>query len=415
MQGGEAQKLLLPTSPGRWLLTSHRHTACVGTAAEEVLPCVCSPRRVKCSPSPSSSSAISGGVGQSDSSVLVSSAVMESFLASARRSLDAVSSGWDLLTLPGLVPPPAAAISEDDQPFYFAIDCWPAAAAASAGSQEEEGSSDRLCVIPKAVQMPFIDVMTAASAVDDLMLMLQPLAGRVHVVLIGKGDDLIRCSQGGDAATVHRDVHEQAAQLGALALTLAKRGVPHVSILDGGFGSVLRCFWNCENSKTSHKEDTDHEHDDRSDSDGSCDRTGDDDHYDADVSDRPGNGMLQDLYLSFDMLSDVDDEAIRALFLGEVSAAAGPARPAVGSRVSEGTSLLRQSGSAADTSTSTSTSKRYDEDLEEDEVDLYSRKPGGAGRPESSSSAYLASMAGMAGMAAGMFSKNMFSYNKDKE
>jgi hypothetical protein len=99
-----------------------------------------------------------------------------------------------------------------------------------------------------------------ASAVEGALAVLRPLAGRVHVVLVGKGSDLIRCTPSGDPAvtltaeSIRKDVHQQSAQLGALALTLAKQGIPHVSVLDGGYGSVLRCFWNCENAEEEGRE-----------------------------------------------------------------------------------------------------------------------------------------------------------------
>ena len=298
-------------------------------------------------------------------------------------------------------PPPSAIDDvggEEEEPFYFAIDCWPEVSG-QAGEQEEEEefcpSSDRLCKIPKALQMSHSDVMNEGF-IDNIVSILQPLAGLVHVVLIGKGAELIRCNHSRDPAvttqSVQISIHEQSAQLGALALTLAKHGIPLVSILDGGYGSVLRCFWNSEHAEEDEEEEEE----------------GD-----------------KKLMLSFDFLFDVDHDAIRTLFLGDDDGASEedgrsdktgvmrPQTPLSGTTsksdsITETSSLLGTGNS----SKSTISSKR----MGDEEYDACAHDSVGEKSRGPPTAAYLSDMLSSSGSSvaagvAGLFSKNkMFSY-----
>jgi hypothetical protein len=262
--------------PRKWLNGRHRDVPCLGTSVEEVLPCICSNRRYD-----------SGRSIGNDPNRQSLSGVPLAFQNGSVGCLRTVLQGKSESGLPFL---PSLDDETRSSPFFFAIDCWPELQ----DLEQRGGSSDRLCKIPKALQMSYSDVMNA-SALDTILSILQPLAGQVHIVLIGKGDDLIRCNYGGDPSatleSIRSRIHEESAQLGALALTLAKRGIPHVSILDGGYGSVLRCFWNCENC---------------SEDDILCTSP-----HKSDV----------DMELSFDMLFDVDMDSIKTLFLGDTFSA----------------------------------------------------------------------------------------------
>lgn len=270
---------LLSTKPRKWIVA--RRSQCVGTSAEEVLPCICSNRRYD-----------AGGLTDSTFDRRESS-VSLAFRHGTLKCLQAIK-GRDDVPAKGLLPSPSSLTAIDHSPFFLAIDCWPEdLGSTNLGDIVDQQRSSRLCKIPKALQMSYSDVMNAG-VVDDILSILQPLAGRVHIVLIGKGDELIRCSHGSDRAStvdaIQRSVHEQSAQLAALALTLAKQGIPHISILDGGFGSVLRCFWNSENKSN---------------------------------SDGAGGGDVKSVVdpceLSFDLLFDVDHDAIKTLFLGDAT------------------------------------------------------------------------------------------------
>ena len=81
---------------------------------------------------------------------------------------------------------------------------------------------------------------------DEILEVLEPLSQAVHFVLIGKGADVIRFQHSASDGALEVCQGTEEAQLAAMAMALIKRGFPHVSILEGGGGAVLRYLWRCE-------------------------------------------------------------------------------------------------------------------------------------------------------------------------
>lgn len=135
--------------------------------------------------------------------------------------------------------------SDSLKPFFFAIDCWPD------DSSSLDTSSNRLCRIPKALQLPYTAV-TDAVAMEDMLQVLEPLSHMVHFVLIGKGSDVIRfqhrleSGSSGDDDGLNSSLATETALLDAMAMSLIKHGFPLVSILEGGMGGVLQFLMKCD-------------------------------------------------------------------------------------------------------------------------------------------------------------------------
>ncbi|CAE7373046.1 Aste57867_12073 [Symbiodinium microadriaticum] len=208
----------------RYPLHGRADRACLFTTADEVLPCVCSPRR------------------RSDMSS--SMAFQTTFVRNA--SVE----GRAERPFPC---PLTDKLAVDESPFFFAIDCWPEDMTMTGAN----ALSSRLFRIPKALQLPYTTVMDAM-AMDEMLQVLEPLSQSVHFVLIGKGLDIIRfqhnlkCDGPLDVCQAGED-----AQLAAMAMALMKRGFPHVSLLEGGAGELLRFLWRCEGRtvESSHNSD----------------------------------------------------------------------------------------------------------------------------------------------------------------
>lgn len=149
----------------------------------------------------------------------------------------------------------------NERPFYFAVDCWPEILSETGESAtlapHEEGQLSgvrRICRIPKAFHMSYTAIVDPA-AMTEMLSVLEPLAHVVHIVLVGLGPEIIqqhhfrkpaphlKASAEEELETL---VDLEEAQMGAMAMALMKHGFPHVSILEGGYSSVLRLLRNCD-------------------------------------------------------------------------------------------------------------------------------------------------------------------------
>jgi hypothetical protein len=209
-----------------------------------VLPCVCSTRRR-------------------------SNVTSESLFLEAFQSHSAPSAEGDHLHPPPLPTPApssgAAPKDTNERPFYFAVDCWPEIL--SEGGPQEPLEEDqlsgvrRICRIPKAFHMSYTAIVDPA-AMTEMLSVLEPLAHVVHIVLVGLGPEIIQqhhsrprllsasrtkaSSSAEDEEELETLVALEEAQMDAMAMALMKHGFPHVSILEGGYSSVLRLLRNCD-------------------------------------------------------------------------------------------------------------------------------------------------------------------------
>ena len=255
---------------------------------------------------------------------------------------------------------PAPSSCDDDMGlFYFAIDCW----SETLYQGQFSDTCGRLCKIPKALQIPSSEIMNE-NVIDMLLSFLRPISGFAHIVLIGIGDEILFSSYANNPSITHEAfesiVHAENAHLGALSLSLAKQGIPYVSIMDGGYGSVVRCIWNSENVKK--------------------------------------NERCGEMPLNFDMLFDVDHDAIRDLFI-------------VDDESQDNVLLSQQEDNYNETEVSTLLGNSGDNKKEIEYQNLEDRKAGVSAFAKSTKFTDIVSPSTMAGIGS-MFSQKMFSYTK---
>lgn len=154
----------------------------------------------------------------------------------------------------------------NERPFYFAVDCWPELSEQEATQdcvdcEDRLSAVRRICRIPKAFQMSYTAIVDA-HAMTEMLDVLEPLAHVVHIVLIGMGPEIIQrhhrnlCSRAEkgrgreerdrDSSELSNLIELENAQIGAMAMALMKHGFPQVSILEGGYSSVLKYLRSCD-------------------------------------------------------------------------------------------------------------------------------------------------------------------------
>jgi hypothetical protein len=224
---------------------------CLFTSAEEVrpspppclltlpkvLPCVCSTRR--------------------RSNITSESLFLDAFQAMASPPEDDELFPPHPHSFPNPLPD---SVDANERPFYFAVDCWPELSEQEAAMELEDGEDRlsavrRICRIPKAFQMSYTAIVDA-HAMSEMLSVLEPLAHVVHIVLIGMGSEIILrhhrlCSGRGRGREQQLSepshlIELENAQIGAMAMALMKHGFPQVSILEGGYSSVLKYLRSCD-------------------------------------------------------------------------------------------------------------------------------------------------------------------------
>lgn len=298
-------------------LRRRSHFLLIVLMCSQVLPCVCSTRRR-------------------------SNVTSESLFLEAFRKHSTPPEG-DALALPSFFPNPLTESSApNERPFYFAVDCWPDLPSDQLQSPGEDldldtlSSIKRICRIPKAFQMSYTAI-TDPQAMVEMLNVLEPLAHVVHIVLIGIGAEIIQQHQYQQSsqqkslklgllmrnkeettASVDDLVVQEEAQISAMAMALMKHGYPHVSILEGGYSSVLKYLWSCDGRGSSST---------------------------SMVSVAPSK-KSDEISLGMHVLVDVDNGAVQQLFQSKSSIEVPTTSTAMGSTPSASGAVRRPSGTA---------------------------------------------------------------------
>eukprot|EP00602_Paraphysomonas_sp_CaronLab_P008091 CAMPEP_0185029328 /NCGR_PEP_ID=MMETSP1103-20130426/15560_1 /TAXON_ID=36769 /ORGANISM="Paraphysomonas bandaiensis, Strain Caron Lab Isolate" /LENGTH=837 /DNA_ID=CAMNT_0027564019 /DNA_START=268 /DNA_END=2782 /DNA_ORIENTATION=+ len=219
----------LSSTSSRYTYHTPTYRACMFTSANEVLPCVCSTRR---------------------RDNISSRMLFQEAFRNAAMSVLSGDGGTNDSSSPSLPSPSTDNLHVSEKPFFFAVDCWP---------EDDNAVGRRPFRIPKAFTMPYTAVVDA-TAMSNMLSVLEPLSNMVHIVLIGKGHEFIRQHENRklaqlspkskpkvlDEGLLSIATAEEDAQIGAMAMSLIKHGFSHVSILEGGYGSVLRYLRYCD-------------------------------------------------------------------------------------------------------------------------------------------------------------------------